>query len=345
MADLSQQEFEALRAQGLSVQQISRMDPDSLRASSGPSGPEPSSVVERLAPYGVGVGALGLGTAATVAGVRGIRGAARGRVGQAIGRELTRDRGPVGALSRIGRAAMTPEAPRRMATEPGQATMPTHEEQMAAEKLRKARADADASEARRDAARARAERGTAESRTTRPKAKDAGTAAPTKKGKAPAPKLKAVPPAEAGMAEGRAVKPRHEVQYFSKSRGTHVDIEGMNQKHIEQAYRELAATNPKPGSTAARQMEALLNEAKFRAATTGIHVGHAEPRPSMAARAAGGLGRIASNPYLGLALTLLESGQIPGQMDEAAGIYRGAAAGGMRPSTRRQFMDEEPEIY
>lgn len=66
---------------------------------------------------------------------------------------------------------------------------------------------------------------------------------------------------------------RHAVQYFSKSQGKYIDIEGMNQKHIEQAYRQLAATKPKAGSVAKKILDALLDESKHRLSTTGIHIG------------------------------------------------------------------------
>lgn len=79
-------------------------------------------------------------------------------------------------------------------------------------------------------------------------------------------------------AKAEPVKPRHDVKYFSESKGKHVDIEDMNQKHIEQAYRKLAATKPKPGSVADRVMNALLEESKHRLQTTGIHIGQTSQR-------------------------------------------------------------------
>lgn len=81
------------------------------------------------------------------------------------------------------------------------------------------------------------------------------------------------PGSSASRVQAAAEKPRHDVRYFSTSRGEHIDIEGMNQKHLEQAYNKLARTNPKPGSVARRQMDALLNEAKHRYQTTDIHIG------------------------------------------------------------------------
>ena len=130
-------------------------------------------------------------------------------------------------------------------------------------------------------------------------------------------------------------KPRHEVEYFSKPEGKHIDIEGMgpdelkvaiselssrnpkpgsvglrqleavrkelayktepittyfsssrgempiktmNQAHIEQAYRKVAETNPKPGSYEHRLLDELLKEAKHRLTTTGIQIGQASAR-------------------------------------------------------------------
>lgn len=70
-------------------------------------------------------------------------------------------------------------------------------------------------------------------------------------------------------------KPRHDVQYYQESKGRYINIEDMNQKHIEQAYRKLAATNPKPGSVGRKVLDALLDEAKYRLQTTGIHIGQA----------------------------------------------------------------------
>lgn len=67
--------------------------------------------------------------------------------------------------------------------------------------------------------------------------------------------------------------PQHEVQYFSESRGNHINIEDMNQKHIERAVRKLSAKNPKPGSVAHKQLQALIRESIYREGTTGIHVG------------------------------------------------------------------------
>lgn len=90
----------------------------------------------------------------------------------------------------------------------------------------------------------------------------------------------AVSRAEAATAESTPAPtvrgpdaPKHEVQYFSESRGKHIDIEGMNQKHIERAARKLAATNPKPGSVTHKQLQALIRESIYREGTTGIHVG------------------------------------------------------------------------
>jgi hypothetical protein len=99
-----------------------------------------------------------------------------------------------------------------------------------------------------------------------------------KKSGPPRPKLKVVKPKPKGPpGTSQAAKAsRHEVQYFSASRGEHVDIEGMNQKHIEHAIRRLTASKPKPGSVASKQLDALLAESKHRALTTGIHIGQAE---------------------------------------------------------------------
>jgi hypothetical protein len=81
-------------------------------------------------------------------------------------------------------------------------------------------------------------------------------------------------------AEAKAPKSRHDVQYFSGSQNKYINIEDMNQKHIEQAYRKIAATSPKQGSVAARQLDALLDESKHRLKTTGIHVGQTGlPKP------------------------------------------------------------------
>lgn len=85
------------------------------------------------------------------------------------------------------------------------------------------------------------------------------------------PKGSAASRAKAGVQE----TPRHSVQYYSKSKGQYINIEDMNQKHIEQAYRQLAATDPKKGSVARKVMDALLEEAKHRYKTTGIHIGQA----------------------------------------------------------------------
>ena len=146
-----------------------------------------------------------------------------------------------------------------------------------------------------------------------------------------------------GSAESRIAKPRHEVQYFSKAKDTHVDIESMhpdelraaaselssknprrgsvalrqleavrkeleyktaesiktypsasrgeipiksmNQAHIEQAYRKVAATNPKPGSYEQRLLDALLDEAKHRLTTKGIQIGQASVREAPTSKA------------------------------------------------------------
>lgn len=92
----------------------------------------------------------------------------------------------------------------------------------------------------------------------------------------PEPKLP--PSVQKRIAAGKEAGPRHQVQYFSKSRGEHVNIEDMNQKHIEHAIRRIAATDPKPGSVARKQLDALLAETKHRAVTTGIHIGQAEAK-------------------------------------------------------------------
>ena len=70
-----------------------------------------------------------------------------------------------------------------------------------------------------------------------------------------------------------AAESRHSVRYFSESKGKYVDIEDLNQKHLEAAYRKLAAKNPKPKSIGKAILDALLDEAKHRLKTTDIHVG------------------------------------------------------------------------
>ena len=85
---------------------------------------------------------------------------------------------------------------------------------------------------------------------------------------------------EAGVIPKELRKPRDMLthQYYSKSRGTKIDIESMNQRHIEQAIRQLVKENPKPGSTQYGVLQDLIKESKFRYHTTGLEIGHASAR-------------------------------------------------------------------
>jgi hypothetical protein len=68
---------------------------------------------------------------------------------------------------------------------------------------------------------------------------------------------------------------RHNVKYFSESKKTYVDIEGMNQKNIEFAINKMLRKRAEKALTdlQGKQLSALLKESRFRLGDKGIHIG------------------------------------------------------------------------